>query len=69
MKNIFHILYLFILSLATDAVMLEEFKNEDVKSCIIYEMCIKEKCNSIINKHLSNFGTGSDFIYVNSNDL
>lgn len=47
-----------------DAVMLEEFKNDNVKSCIIYEMCIKEKCNSIINKHLSNFGTGSDFIYL-----
>ncbi len=27
--------------------MLEEIKNDDVKSCIIYEMCIKEKCNSI----------------------
>ncbi len=43
----FFILYLLILSLSSDAVMLEEFKNDDVKSCIIYEMCIKEKCNSI----------------------
>ena len=30
-------------------------KKENVKSCIIYEICIKEKCNSIINKILIQF--------------
>lgn len=40
--------------LTYDAVMLAKKKN--VKSCIIYEICIKEKCNSIINKSLSSFG-------------
>lgn len=30
----------------------KERKKENVKSCIIYEICIKEKCNSIINKIL-----------------
>lgn len=54
----FHILFLLVLSLASDAVMLEDFKNDNVKSCIIYEKCIKEKCNSIINKYLSSFGSG-----------
>lgn len=63
-KTFFIFFIFFILSLALDAVMLGEFKNDNVKSCIIYEMCIKEKCNSIINKHLSSFGTGSDFIYL-----
>lgn len=28
---------------------------ENVKSCIIYEICIKDKCNSIINKILIQF--------------
>lgn len=30
-------------------------KKKNVKSCIIYEICIKEKCNSIINKILIQF--------------
>lgn len=30
-------------------------RKENVKSCIIYEICIKEKCNSIINKILIQF--------------
>lgn len=30
-------------------------KKENVKSCIIYEICIKEICNSIINKILIQF--------------
>jgi len=59
-KRFFHILYLLVLSLASDAVMLEDFKNDNVKSCIIYEMCIKEKCNSTINKYLSSFESGID---------
>lgn len=66
-KKIFfiHILCLLcIFSMASDAVMLEDFKNENVKSCIIYEMCIKEKCNSIINKYLSSFGNGCQFIII-----
>lgn len=41
------------LLLTYDAVMLAKKKN--VKSCIIYEICIKEICNSIINKILIQF--------------
>lgn len=36
----------------SDAVMLAK-KNKNVKSCIIYEICIKEKCNSVTNKILT----------------
>lgn len=43
----------FFLLLTYDAVMLAKKKN--VKSCIIYEICIKEICNSIINKILIQF--------------
>lgn len=43
----------FFLLLTYDAVMLAKKKN--VKSCIIYEICIKELCNSIINKILIQF--------------
>lgn len=51
------------LSLASDAVILEDYKNTNVNSCIIYEMCIKEKCNSLINKYLSSFGTESRALF------
>lgn len=51
---------LFLFSCWHDAVMLAKKKQkkkrkENVKSCIIYEICIKEKCNSIINKILIQF--------------
>lgn len=48
------LMFWFCLFLLTyDAVMLA--KKQNVKSCIIYEICIKEKCNSIINKILIQF--------------
>lgn len=51
---LFFIFFPFFL-LTYDAVLLAKKKKENVKSCIIYEICIKEKCNSIINKILIQF--------------